>query len=104
MRYSQGIEFTILSDEELKLGPPIGNRTIFVRKTDNLERIAAIIPENIQSVGLLAEAQRFEELTALFGEKGVQRFAKIGAMTHFEIPWDGYFLPHYLVRWISRQT
>ncbi len=101
--YSDGLEFTILSDTDMKFGPPVGNRTMFIRKIDNLEKIADILPDNIQTVGILAELSRFDTLTALFAEKGVQRFAKIGTMTHFEIPWDGYFLPQYLVRWVSRQ-
>ncbi|HEA66432.1 MAG TPA: hypothetical protein ENI07_06390 [Desulfobacterales bacterium] len=100
--YSDGIEFTILSDDEIKLGPPIGNRTLFIRKVDRLERVADLITPNVQSVGLIAEKERYEILTMLFAEKGVQRFTELGAMTQFELPWDGYMLNHHLVRWVSR--
>lgn len=100
--YSDGIEYTILSDDFVQLGPPIGNRTLFIRKIDDLEHIANLITPEVQSVGILAEKEKFERLTGLFAEKGVQRFTNIGAMTHFESPWDGYMPSHYLIRWVSR--
>lgn len=100
--YSDGVEFTLLSDQEFQLGPPIGNRTLYIRQTDNLERIAELITSNVQSVGILAEPDKFEKLTALYAEMGIQRFTNIGAMTQFESPWDGYHIGHHLVRWASR--
>ena len=100
--YSDGIEFTILSDNEMKLGPPIGNRTLFVRKIDRLERIADLFTPTVQSVGIIAKKERFETLTMLFAEKGIHRFTELGTMTQFELPWDGYMLNHHLVRWVSR--
>lgn len=45
---------------------------------------------------------QFEKITTLFGAKGIQHFTPVGAMTYFESPWDGYFLPQHLVRWTSR--
>jgi len=100
--YSEGIEFTILSDSECKLGPPIGNRTLFIRKIDDLRQLGDLITPNVQSVGLLADKKRHRELSCLLAEKGVQRITRIGAMTQFQMPWDGYFIPHYLVRWAMR--
>jgi hypothetical protein len=99
--YSAGTEFTILYDDLFQLGPAIGNRTLFLRKTDNLEKIADLITPKVQSVGIIADDEQTQRLASIYGEKGVQRFAKLGAMTHFEIPWDGHFFPQYLVRWTS---
>jgi acyl-CoA reductase-like NAD-dependent aldehyde dehydrogenase len=100
--YSDGIEFTLLMDQEFRLGPPIGNRTLYIRQTGNLERIAELITPKVQSVGILAEPEKFEKLTTLYAEMGIQRFTNIGAMTQFESPWDGYHIGHHLVRWSSR--
>ncbi|CAB1061342.1 hypothetical protein D1BOALGB6SA_6115 [Olavius sp. associated proteobacterium Delta 1] len=100
--YSDGVEFTLLSDQEFRLGPPIGNRTLYIRQTVSLERIAALITPNVQSVGILAEPEKFEKLTTLYAEMGIQRFTNIGTMTQFESPWDGYHIGHHLVRWASR--
>ncbi|MBW1793741.1 MAG: hypothetical protein JRJ38_04830 [Deltaproteobacteria bacterium] len=100
--YSEGTEFSILSDDYFQLGPPIGNRTIYLRKIDNLQKLTELITPQVQSVGILAKPETFERVTALFSEKGVHRFTNIGAITHFEVPWDGYILPQYLVRWTSR--
>lgn len=101
--YSSGTEFTILSDDKLQLGPAIGNRTVYLRMTTDLDRIAELITPNVQSVGIQVDPGQFEYLTNRLGEKGVQRFTRLGAMTHFESPWDGYFVPQHLVRWTSRQ-
>jgi len=100
--YSDGTEYTIFSDDLFQLGPPIGNRTLFIRTIDNLERVAGLITPQVQSVGILAEIEKFKRLTDLFAEKGAQRFMNIGTMTSFELPWDGYMISHYLVRWASR--
>jgi hypothetical protein len=100
--YSSGTEFTILCDDLFQLGPAIGNRTLFLRKIDNLEKIADLITPKVQSVGIIADNEQTERLACIYGEKGVQRFAKLGTMTHFEIPWDGHFFPQYMVRWTSR--
>ena len=102
--YSDGIEFTILSDDKLKLGPPIGNRTIFLRKVKELSELAELITPNVQTIGILADANQYEQLTNLFGAMGAQRFTKLGMMTHFESPWDGYNMPQNFVRWTSRQS
>lgn len=101
--YSQGTEYTILSDNDVKLGPPIGNRTIYVRRLPTEDKLAAIIPKNIQTVGIAAEGEAFERITRQLGYVGVQRFTPIGAMTTFEIPWDGIDLPQYLIRWTTRR-
>ena len=72
------------------------------KQINNLENVAKLITPNVQSVGILAEPEKFKKLTALYAEMGIQRFTNIGAMTHFESPWDGYNLGHHLVRWASR--
>lgn len=100
--YSDGVEFTLLSDDLFQLGPPIGNRVLYLRKVHDLTEVADLITPQVQSVGLCSSARRFEELSNLYARRGVVRFSTIGAMTHFESPWDGYALVHHLVRWVSR--
>ena len=100
--YSDGVEFTLLSDDFFQLGPPIGNRVLYLRKIDDLAKVADLITSKVQTVGLASSATRFEELSNLFARRGVARVSNIGAMTHFESPWDGYTLVHHLVRWVSR--
>ncbi len=100
--YSKGTEFTILSDDKFQLGPPIGNRTIFLRKTPDLAKVADLIDSKVQSVGIALSPDQYDHLTHLFGSRGVHRFIPVGNMTHFEMPWDGFFLPQSLVRWTSR--
>jgi hypothetical protein len=100
--YPHGVEFTLLSDNLFQLGPPIGNRVLYLRKVDDLAKVADLISPQVQSVGLACCAKCFEAITRLFARRGVVRFSTIGAMTHFENPWDGYTLVHHLVRWVSR--
>ena len=100
--YPKGTEYTILSDSDPKLGPPIGNRTVYVRKLPDMKTLATLMPPNIQSVGIAADDMEMERLTTLLGACGVHRFTPLGAMTHFELPWDGIFIPQQLVRWTSR--
>lgn len=102
--YPDGLSFTILSDDTVQLGPPIGDRTLFVRKLPKEEKLAQIIPSNIQSVGVAASGQEYERLTQCLGQAGVHRITRLGGMTHFSIPWDGLFIPQFLVRWTTRQT
>jgi hypothetical protein len=102
--YTDGVEFTLLSDDLFQLGPPIGNRVLYIRKVHDLAEVADLITPQVQSVGLSTSAKRFEELSNLYARRGVVRFSTIGAMTHFESPWDGYTLVHHLIRWVSRQA
>ena len=102
--YSEGSEFSILSDDMIKLGPAIGNRLVYVRKLPSDQELIEILPENIQSVGIEANTESFERLTDVLGAAGVHRFTPIGAMTQFEIPWDGFALPQHLIRWTTRPT
>ena len=100
--YSEGTEFTILADDLVQLGPAVGNRTIYLRCVDDLERVAELITAKVQTVGLIATPGEYGRLSERFGRAGVQRFARVGAMTHFESPWDGVMIPQQMVRWTSR--
>ncbi len=102
--HPQGLEYTILSDDKVALGPPIGNRTLFVRRLPPLDELERIIPANVQTVGLAAEGEEYEFLSNTLGEAGVHRVCPLGAMTMFELPWDGLFVPHFLVRWTTRKA
>ena len=101
--YSSGTQYTVLMDDKQQLGPAIGSRTVFVRCMPDMERIAAVLPENMQSVGLAVEGETRERLTSLLGARGVHRFPAVGGMTAFDLPWDGHLVLQSLVRWTSRQ-
>lgn len=100
--YSGGTEFSVLSDDLVQLGPPIGNRTVFLRLIQDTQQLTELITPEVQTIGIEAHGSEFAELTSILGAQGVFRFAKLGTMTHFESPWDGHFLPQHLVRWTSR--
>lgn len=99
--YPQGTEFTILSDEDIKLGPAIGNRTIYIRRFGSFEQIAPLITKKVQTVGLLASPREEGKLMNYLSAMGVQRFTTVGTMTQFELPWDGFMIPQQMVRWVS---
>ena len=74
-----------------------------LKKIKNLPLLTFfIIPPNIQSVGIAADDDEMEYFTTLLGSCGVHRITALGSMTHFELPWDGIFIPQHLVRWTSR--
>jgi len=100
--YPEGTHFTILSDDTLRLGPAVGNRTVFLRKVSALEQIAELLTPAVQTVGILVSDDRFDNLTECYAKRGCVRFSRLGSMTAFESPWDGRMLPQYLVRWVSR--
>jgi hypothetical protein len=102
--YSQGTAYTILADDLWQLGPPIGNRTVYVRTFTDIHRLVEIITPQVQSVGLAVNKVDFARITTALGARGVHRFTTPGSMTHFDSSWDGYFLPHHLVRWTSRPS
>lgn len=97
-----GLDYSVLADDRADTGPAIGNRTIFVRRLPALEVLAAALPENVQSVGLAADSDEREAITDVLGRAGVLRFPMLGAMTHFELPWDGLAIPQHMVRWVTR--
>ena len=99
--YSDGIEYSIFADDQLKIGPMVGNRTVFLRRVEDLATIAGLITDRIQTVGLAVGKEDVDALAAMLSKKGVQRFARIGTMTEFDIPWDGCLIPQTLVRWSS---
>ncbi|MDC7218210.1 MAG: acyl-CoA reductase [Spirochaetales bacterium] len=99
--YSEGSEFSIFTDDKEQLGPSIGNRTLFVRQLPAVEKLTRMIPENIQSVGMMASGDELQTLSEALGQAGVHRIVPLGAMTHFEVPWDGLLIPQYMVRWTT---
>lgn len=100
--HPNGLDYSVLADDRTETGPAIGNRTVFVRRLPPLETLAAALPANVQSVGLAADGDEREAITDFLGRAGVLRFPALGAMTHFELPWDGLAIPQYLVRWATR--
>jgi hypothetical protein len=100
--YSRGTEFTILSDHELRLGPAIGNRTVFLRRVEDLSCLAELMGPEVQTVGLAGKEGELDRLADLLAARGAHRFTAVGGMTSFDMPWDGFLLPQNLVRWTSR--
>ena len=91
--------WTVLYDEELELNRPVYSRVVFVHAVDNLEKIPALITDDIQTIGLAAEGDKAIRFAMSASEKGVARFPVCGKMLNFESPWDGMFIMDRLVRW-----
>ena len=47
--------FTVLTDDEFRLAPPIGNRSVYLRKVTPLNRVVELITPHVQSMGVEAD-------------------------------------------------
>jgi len=99
---SDDMSYSIFLDDKAEIGPAIGNRSIFIRPLPDLEVLKTKITSSIQTVGVMASSEEFEEITRSLAKTGVERFTPLGAMTDFESPWDGFLMPQMFVRSISR--
>jgi len=98
----ESLEFTLLSDNEIKLGPAIGGRTVFLRRLQNFSELYPLLSEKTQSVGILMNNDRYDETSKALAKAGIQRICRLGSMTQFDIPWDGYLILDRMLRWTSR--
>ena len=52
-----------------------------------------------QSVGTALAVERKREYAKRVMTRGVERYPEVGAMTLYEVPWDGLFAMDRFVRW-----
>ena len=94
-------EWNIFINEKMKINEPIYNRSIFLSLTKSLDHLGKALPENTQSIGLYVEKSEKAKIVSKLSEKGVDRFPKIGSMSAYSNPWDGYLPMQNMVRWIT---
>ena len=95
---SEGNEWTILLDNELKLEDPVGSRTIFIKPCDDLNKIINLITPRIQTIGYaFGNNKKLTELGKKLNQKGVSRIVPLGQMNYYDLPWDGKLLLTRLV-------
>lgn len=99
---SNGLQYTILIDSELKLEEAITGRTIFIKEVEDIMEVCPLITKNIQAIGI---ASKNSKITLEFANRvttlGVDRVVKIGYMNFYDSPWDGCLIMSELVRWCS---
>lgn len=98
---SADTEWTVITSREPGFAPACGSRVLTVKPVPDLRDIIQYIDRGKQTLGMAVtqetEAKLLDELT----RHGVDRCVPFGAMTLFDIPWDGMFAPDRLVRWVS---
>ena len=98
--YPSGIDWTVVySDDDVDLAVPCFNRTVFVRPVDDVMRLDQYCSHLIQSVGTALCPERKLDFARRVTAQGVDRCPDIGAMTLYEVPWDGMFVMDRFVRW-----
>ena len=98
--YSRGLEWTVLySDEDTGLAEPCYFKTVFVRPVNDIMDIANFCSHLTQSAGVALSNERKEKFALLATARGIDRVPDVGAMTAYEVPWDGIFMIDRLVRW-----
>ncbi len=99
---TDGANWTVCLDRELRLKPAVQSRTVFLTEVDAWQDIIPLLNPKVQTVGIAfvepSAAQQFARAAAL---QGVARCVRPGLMNLHESPWDGKLLIHQLVRWVS---
>lgn len=81
---AEGTTWTVILDPDPALTPSPLNRVVFIKPVADLaEALDALAPRRawLQSVGLAADASRFEELAERLGELGASRVVALGRMS-----------------------
>ena len=98
--YSKGLEWTVLYSEDDKgLAEPCYFRTLFVRPVSDIMEIENYCSHLTQTAGVALSDRRKEQFALRVTAKGIDRVPDIGAMSAYEVPWDGIFMIDRLVRW-----
>tara|TARA_B110000116_G_scaffold109373_1_gene94859 strand:+ start:1798 stop:3099 length:1302 start_codon:yes stop_codon:yes gene_type:complete len=98
--YSKGLEWTVLFSEDDKgLAEPCYFRTLFVRPIDDVMLVENYCSHLTQTAGVALSDERKEQFALRVTAKGIDRVPDIGAMSAYEVPWDGIFMIDRLVRW-----
>lgn len=98
---SPGLGWTVLYDEEDLLAAPTYSRVVTVRPVKDLLQTIKHVTKGTQTVGLALNGPRRLEYAREAALRGAERFPDVGKMSLFDIPWDGVFPLHRMVRWVS---
>jgi len=97
---SKELDWTILSDNELRLEEPIKSRTVFVKPIDSALDVIPLITPKIQTIGLaISDQNKLKNFCEKATFKGVSRCVPVGSMNDYDTPWDGLLFIDRLVRW-----
>lgn len=98
--YSEGLDWSVLySENEEGLAEPCYFRTLFVRPIANIMKIDEYCSHLTQTAGVALNDIRKEEFALKVSARGVDRITDVGAMSNYDVPWDGMFMMDRLVRW-----
>ena len=97
----KNFEWNIFINNKIKIEDPIYNRSIFLSSVDSLDKLSRILPKNTQSIGLFVNQSERNRIVDKLSLKNVDRFPKIGTMSIYTNPWDGYLPMQNMIRWVS---
>lgn len=98
---SNGLEWTVVYDEDLRMPAPVYSRSVFVVGIEDVNDVIPLLSRQHQTVGLALEGPRKLAFADRATAQGVDRLPDIGHMTDFDVPWDGMRQLSRLVRWVS---
>ena len=99
---SDGLEYTILIDDEIKLEEPVGGSCIFVKQINSIFDIKDLITRRIQTIGYaIDDKDKLFKFAGMVTSAGVNRVVGFGNMNNYDSPWDGYFMINELVMWCN---
>ena len=91
---------TVIVEDECgqdALPDPTFNRVVRLRAVNSVLDIVPLLGKNVQTIGLdLSGSEKFAFCSQAM-KRGVNRFPAIGRMTHFQQPWDGFYLINRLL-------
>lgn len=97
-----GANWTVCMDRDSSLKEAVQSRTVFLTEIESWRDVIRHLNPKIQTVGVafddIPEAIAFADAAT---GAGVARCVKPGLMNVFDYPWDGHFMMHDLVRWVS---
>ncbi|MDA8840915.1 hypothetical protein N9N89_03955 [Gammaproteobacteria bacterium] len=93
--------FTNISNEIKELESPLFSRNVFISEIESVNDLPAILPINVQSIGLKVDEKSKLDVIKILSDFGVDRFPEIGKMSIYQHPWDGYLPLQQTVKWIS---
>ena len=91
--------WTVLYSETPELNKPVYSRVVFVHPVNHINDSVEFVNDDIQTIGLAAEAEKASAFATLAAEKGAVRFPVCGKMLNFESPWDGMYIMDRMVSW-----
>ncbi len=95
-------KYTIFIDyNDSSPSTPLFHRCIFLKIVNDIYQVPKKFPTELQTVGLAIPENRLDKFVRIALRHGVLRFANIGFMSMYEVPWDGILPLNRMVKWIS---